>query len=174
MSRDPIEEEGGMNLFLFCSNKNQSEVDFLGLLYLDCLGACIEQNDPMNAIIDSFIGRLTAKLALGSVGVPKSILLWIAQLKHDDQLVRAIRISMKNGSPLAYKPTKILLDWLGMNKALAAKAARSQIYVLAVYGTVLAIIEADCAIYCICEDHYDGGNILNTRKAIDYYMGKLF
>jgi RHS repeat-associated protein len=56
-SRDPLEEEGGLNLFAFCANGPINGYDAVGLDYLDCLGACIEQNDPMNAIIDSFHQR---------------------------------------------------------------------------------------------------------------------
>ena len=174
LSRDPIEEEGGVNLFAFCANGPINGYDVVGLDYLDCLVACIEQNDPMNALIDSFIGRIVAKSALGSAGVPKSILAWIAELKGDKELADLIRASMKNGSDLGCKPLKVLLDWLGANRGKAAKAARTHGYVLAVYGTVLAAVEVDCSLHCICKDRYEGGNILNTKVAIDFYLDKLF
>ena len=77
---------------------------------------------------------------------------------------------MEIGSDLGYKPTKILLEWLGANKATAAKAGRSHAYVLAVYGGVLAVIELDCAQYCICKQRYNGNNLFNVNVAIDFYM----
>ena len=173
LNRDPMEEQGGLNLYACSANDSVNHWDLLGMSYLDCLGACVKQNDPMNAIIDSFIGQVSAKLALGSAGVPKSILLWIAKLKGDAALEKQIQLSIKMGSDLGYKPTKILLDWFGVNRGVAAKAARSQAYVLAVYGAVLAVVELDCAQHCICKKSYTGGNIFNVKVAIDYYMDKI-
>ncbi len=174
LSRDPLEEDGGENLFAFCGNEPVNKADFLGLDYLECLAACIEQNDPMNALIDSFIGRISAKLYIGAAGVPKSFLLWVAELKGDAELVKEVKRSIVMGKDLAYQPTKIILDWLQVNRGIAAKAGRLHGYVLIVYGNVLAAIEVDCAIHCICKDKYEGGNLFNTKQAIDFYAEKLF
>ena len=174
ISRDPIDEDGGLNLYVFCANSAANRVDVLGHNYLDCLGSCIEQNDPMNAIIDGIAARIVAHLAIGSAGVPKSLLLWIAKCKGDEKLVAEIRLSMRMGADLGYKPLKIILEWLTINKAVAAKAARGQVYILAIYGSVLAIVELDCAQHCLCKDRYDGNNLFNTKEAIDFYMNQLF
>jgi RHS repeat-associated protein len=184
VSRDPIEEEGGLNLFIFCGNRSLSLYDAEGLDYLDCLGDCIEKNDPINAIIDIIIERLGAKadpkygigakLGIGSAGVPKSILLWIARMKNDVELVEKIERSILLGKDLGYKPLKVILSWLKVNRGKAALAARSQGYILAVYGPVLAIIELNCAGHCICKDKYEGNNIFNTKEAINFYIDKLF
>jgi hypothetical protein len=61
-----------------------------------------------------------------------------------------------------------------VNRGKAALAARSQGYILAVYGPVLAIIELNCAGHCICKDKYEGNNIFNTKEAINFYIDKLF
>jgi RHS repeat-associated protein len=174
VNRDPVGEDGGLLLYGFVGNNSICVFDALGLDYLDCLAACIDQNDPMNAIIDSFIGQLTAKLALGSAGVPKSILLWLAKRKGDAVLVKKIERSIRLGKDLGYKPTKIILSWLKVNRGAAASAARSQAYVLAIYGGVLVVVELDCAFHCICRDRYEGDNLFNTKEAIDFYIKKLF
>jgi hypothetical protein len=77
-------------------------------------------------------------------------------------------------SKLAYKPAKILANWLGANRATALSAARGHLYVMIVYGNVMAAIEVDCATHCICKDDYNGGNLFDVQEAVDFYMDALF
>ncbi|MEG2465772.1 MAG: RHS repeat-associated core domain-containing protein, partial [Kiritimatiellia bacterium] len=57
-TRDLIEESVSFNLFLFCKNSNNVLFDKLGLDYFDCLGKCIQQNDPLDIVVDSFINQV--------------------------------------------------------------------------------------------------------------------
>ena len=141
-------------------------LDPTGMDYLACLANCISQNDPMNVIIDSAI----AKIAVGGAGIPKSLILWVAELKGDADLIRQIKFSITNGFPIALKPMKVVAQWLGANRAKAAAAGRSHAYLAAVYGGVLFAVEINCAYHCICRDSYTGDNTLNIRAAIDQYM----
>ena len=57
ISRDPIEEQGGWNLYCFVQNYSISAFDYLGnglLDWFDCVGACIADNDILNKLNDFF------------------------------------------------------------------------------------------------------------------------
>ncbi len=183
MSCDPIEEEGGYNLYGMVHNNPINKTDYLGMHWTDwipgidtvsCIGACIEANDPMNYIVDSVVGKLSALMIGG--GVPKTFMAWYAKnVMKDYKLAAKILRGIKMGWPIGWKPGKIIGTWIFRNKAIAAKGARIGNIVLAIYGTVLAVIEADCTVYC-CQKggkNYDGGNIFNTKRAVDYWVNKI-
>ena len=166
ISRDPSEELGGLNLLCFCMNNPISAYDFLGLTYLDCLGDCIAANDILDKILDNMI----AKALVRAPGVPKAFLEFIARyVMRNKDLADEIRLARKIGGPLAWKPWKIISDWLSLNKPLFTKVAKGNAIVSTVYGCMMAAIEVDCAIHCIGECSYDGENILNVDHAVEYY-----
>jgi len=175
LNRDPIGESGGVNLYGMVGNDVINNWDFLGQDWLDCVAKCIEENDPMALIMDAVLGKLAALIIGG--GVPKSMLAWIAEhLMKDKKLADLIRISLKKGSDLGYKPLKMIATALSKNgkvRAAAAKSGRLGTIVLAIYGPVLAVIEIDCASYCCGKDSYDGGNTFNTKRAIKFYLDKI-
>jgi uncharacterized protein RhaS with RHS repeats len=68
LSRDPIEEEGGINLYGYVANNTPNFVDRLGLDFESCYLACIEKNrDPVcNGIV--FVANSALNVAVGSTG----------------------------------------------------------------------------------------------------------
>ena len=179
VSRDPIEEEGGWNLYGFVLNNAVLMYDLLGMDYLDCLGDCIMANDPFNSIATRLAANLAALISGG--GVPKRLLLIVAKLMGRQDYVRMIRLSMrmKGTSPLGWKPMKIVmtkfLKTMGVKQAkrLAMKISRGATAAMIVYGNVMFAIEVECGIHCCSKtsyDHNDGIKFLNFDAAIDSYI----
>ncbi len=100
---------------------------------------------------------------------------------HNKEYAEEIRKTLQKG-PLAAKPLKIILDkirrWLKLpiSRGKLSKVAREHAYVVAVHGTVLALVEANCAFHCIGKCSYDPNNgiLLDVRNAIDWYIEAFF
>lgn len=146
-------------------------LDPSGTDWLDCVSDCVRDNDPMNHVVDAVLGKLA--LAMAGGGVPKSFMAGFARhVMKDADLANKIVASARIGFPIGWRPGKIIATWITNNKALAAKASRVSTYVLIIYGPVLAAVEVDCGIYCAGKCKYDGGNVFNVDRAIDYWMGR--
>jgi hypothetical protein len=136
--------------------------------YLDCVTDCVAANDPMEVITNAVAGRLALLIAGG--GVPKSTMAWYAKnVMGDADLARRIRMSAR-AWPIGWRPGKIIGEWITNNRALAAKASRFSGIILAIYGPVLLVVEADCAFHCIGRCKYTGGNTMDVQHSIDFYV----
>lgn len=92
VSRDPIEEDGGLLLYAFCGNEPSQRIDPTGEDWLNCMARCIEDNDPLyNLTIKAIQSVLAAENAI----VPKA---WIAALYRSIEMEEeAIRIYRLGG-----------------------------------------------------------------------------
>ena len=158
LNRDPIEELGGLNLYLYMYNRVNNAAELWGLGFwdfIDCMADCIEDNDP----IELAIAKALAMLA--GVPLPKSFVASLAELVGDTTLARRIR----GGSPFTTIPsvisTKLRLGGRSALRALGRYAAPAVV----AYGLALAAIETHCLGWCCGTDHYTSdGNILNEIK----------
>jgi hypothetical protein len=73
LTRDPIEEDGGLNLYEYCGNEPVDHVDALGLSildYLECVGNCIgDTNKELKALAANALSCASA--ACMSIPIPK-------------------------------------------------------------------------------------------------------
>jgi len=58
LSRDPIGEDGGFNLYAMVGNDPVGRWDYLGQDWLDCIGKCIAANDPEAMLIDYLLSKI--------------------------------------------------------------------------------------------------------------------
>ena len=175
LSRDPIEEQGGLNLYAFVGNR-QGAIDLLGESFsgwVYCLAKCIENND----LIDGFYEALSVKVSLmiAGGGVPKRFAVWFATQTGNQRMAIAIgRMDPKiPSSMLAWKPMKASLSKIRNGRIWAANISMVSTPLMLVYGNVMAVIETECAIYCCRNKHYnkkDGLLIFNVSRAVDFYV----
>ena len=194
LTRDPIDEAGGVNLYVSCCNNLQNNFDVEGLLldriintrvsrYISCVGDCIAKNDPydvfVDKIVDSLISKFLAestKVAVGYSGVPKSLLAWMAQKMGNDALAKKISNSAKGRrSKFGWQPLKILRDLLGTpsNRGKIAKAAKGHVYLTIIYGLYLVDVEAYCATYCFMNCDYNEEEFAFMKSIIEFYSDVL-
>jgi hypothetical protein len=180
MTRDPIEEWGGINLYGFCLNSPLTSVDLLGNDWFDCAAKCFELNDPMNAIMNYFASKMLALFSSGVV--PKRLVYLVLKAGGRDKEAGLVLSALKNPSgpegTLAWKPIKILAEKLlkTNGKIIAKKITRVTTPIMVVYGNVLAVVEVECCIHCIGKKRYDSKNGLkffNVQESVDYYLKDL-
>ena len=143
VSRDPIEEEGGIALYVSCSNNPTGRIDGLGEDWLDCTAECIEAEDPINAVWSKVVQSVLA----GSIN--KSWAAKLAELCGDAELAKKIRKAKVIGGDYTS-----LLSTLAekLNSVPAKRGVRmfgraANAFWLA-YGAYLAVIEAQCGSCC--------------------------
>ena len=66
LTRDPIEEDGGLNLYAYCGNNSISNVDPYGLVLLKVLTSQNGIDKPVKDIDDIFVVPLTSKTLHGA------------------------------------------------------------------------------------------------------------
>ncbi len=164
LSRDPIEEQGGLNLYAFVGNR-QGAIDLLGESFsgwVYCLAKCIENNN----LIDGFYEALSVKVSLmiAGGGVPKRFAVWFATQTGNQRMAIAIgRMDPKiPSSMLAWKPMKASLSKIRNGRIWAANISMVSTPLMLVCGNVMAVIETECAIYCCRNKRYN--NI--TKKTV--------
>lgn len=175
INRDPIEEEGGLNLYLIAGkNDCVSLIDYYGLDWLDCVSNCIKANDILAAIERKAIAML-----LGG-GIPKrlvyKILLKMGETRKANVLLSAIKNPKTFANELAFKPIKIVIEKLVKKNAkiIAQKFTNVSVPAFVVYGNVLLVIELECCCHCFIFDRYTPEKFtFNLDRAIDYYFGNL-
>ena len=175
LSRDPIKEDGGENLYLIAGKNNCVDmIDYYGLDWLDCVSNCIKANDILSAI-----ERKATAMLLGG-GIPKrlayKIYLMMGKTKEAKILMPAIKSPKTFANALTFKPIKtIMLKLIKKNaRIIAKKITGVSVPTFVVYGTVLFVIEAECYCHCVMFDRYTPEKFtLNLDRTIDYYFGKL-
>ena len=157
MTSDPLLYKiDDFNLYQFSRSNPLRYVDAVGLDVLDCVVACIEDNDPINLAVEAIIAQIAVGLW------PKEMFAAIASALGDEKLANAIRFSANSGSrvttmpkglmTLLRTPNKTKLAW----KALTKHVSRGVGPVLIAYGLALAAIEVNCTAYC-CTAYWTGG-----------------
>ena len=180
ISRDPIEEEGGVNLYLSCFNAMTVLQDVLGKSTLDlfismgyciaddvlrdsildwsiCMGDCIEDNDPLDKFWEKLLGEM-----LGGV-LPKS---WVAKVFESlgnsgcvdpkvaaeiRKLLKAWKVSRMTTVPSALA---LLVKKIPVKHFLRSMGA-SLSYFWTVYGYYMLQVESACAGACCGASTYD-------------------
>ena len=160
MSRDPIEEEGGVNLYLSCFNAMTFLQDVLGKSISDwfiCMGDCIEDNDPLDKFFEKLLGQM-----LGGVW-PKS---WVAKVFESlgnsgyvdpkiaaeiRKLLKAWKVSRMTTVPSALA---LLVQKIPVKHFLRSMGA-SLSYFWTAYGYYMLQVESACAGACCGASTYD-------------------
>ena len=179
LSRDLIEEQGGLNLYCFVSNNPIIYTDKQGLSFSNfmvCLGKCIKDNDVMDKLEAFVLGKIMLLFAGG--GVPKSFAVRIAQMTGNDKYVRALSlIDPKDpASSLAWKPIKAALLNVPNGKIYAKNITRTSLPILIAYGNIMAAVELECSCYCCKNSHYDsskGLSVFNINRVIEFCFRNL-
>ncbi len=179
LSRDPIEEIGGLNLYCFVSNNPIIYADKQGLSFSNfmvCLGKCIKDNDVMDKLEAFVLGKIMLLFAGG--GVPKSFAVRIAQMTGNDKYVRALSlIDPKDpASSLAWKPIKAALLNVPNGKIYAKNITRTSLPILIAHGNIMAAVELECSCYCCKNSHYDsskGLSVFNINRVIEFCFRNL-
>jgi len=116
--------------------------------WLDCMTACMADNDPIDAAIEAAIGYLMAGQ------LPKTLVASIADALGDHQLARTIRMSLRNPAASRFTtfPRSLQAAMRAGGKAglkkVAQAAGRYVGPVLVAYGLYLAAVEFHCAGVC--------------------------
>jgi len=137
LSRDPIEEQGGLNLLAFCFNSPPNAVDPTGrgiLDYLECVGGCIgDINDDLwNAVAAlAAVGSCAASCPLGKGAV------YPGQLKDSSAMTKLNEVLARIGVNTGKWGARICRA-VGRYGAAAA-------------GIVVGWMEAAIEVHCGCE-----------------------
>ena len=161
LSRDPLGERGGLNLYAIGMNSPINGVDALGLHwtnwrpfdFIECMGRCVEANDPLNWIASKLL------LSLEGMMLPKTLVANLAEAAGDKQLARLIRASLRNPniSRVTTLPGTVAAALRAPGRASAMMHALGDAvspFWLS-YGLYMAQAEAACAGHCACSRHYD-------------------
>ena len=166
MSRDSIEETGGIHLSLSFHNNPVNSFDYLGMSvlsdvgdfllnnrmadYLVCLGTCIEDNDPLSSLAEKLIS------AIAGMPIPKQIVVRLAEMVGEDRLANSIKASLASGgkSPYTVMPQVLAKairahtgDYVFARNLLRTVGKGASVFWHA-YGIYMASIESQCAIKC--------------------------
>ena len=163
-SRDPIGEEGGMNLYGFLGNNGLSSIDLLGQIDLDplwnygrCVGDCYSDNDPTGMIIDNVL------VYLGGGPIPKTMVASLYDLLGMSREARVLRatLTIPGVSPVTTLPSAISVAIRGGGRSTLRVIGRV-VFPIAVAQTAAdAILVSYCACHCTGRSSYSSaeGNI---------------
>jgi RHS repeat-associated protein len=146
---------GDNNFYRFVGNRPIDQLDPLGLDYLDCMAACLEDNDPIDMALEAALAGLIG------MPIPKTWVLAWAEAVGDTQLARAIRASLANpnSSRLTTLPSALSAQLRAGGRSslrlLGRTASRIAGPVLTAYGLALAFVETYCAGVCTACWWYD-------------------
>jgi len=146
---------GDNNFYRFVGNRPIDQLDPLGLDYLDCMAACLEDNDPFDMALEAALAGLIG------MPIPKTWVLAWAEAVGDTQLARAIRTSLANpnSSRLTTLPSALSAQLRAGGRSslrlLGRTASRILGPVLTAYGLALAFVETYCAGVCTACWWYD-------------------
>ena len=166
-SRDPIEEEGGLNLMAILKNDLLGSADFIGEsrieAYVECMADCIEANDLLDRNFQKVL------LNLNGMKLPKSFVAHVAESIGNEKLARAIRGTLlKPGTQkFASLPATLAAELRvggNMCKFLHGLGIKMGPVWIA-YGVDMAQIEAACAGHCCSNRHYR--NDIGIRLFLD-------
>ena len=163
-SRDPIEEEGGINLYGFVGNNGLSNIDLLGQINWDslwnygrCVGDCYSDNDPTGMIIDNVL------VYLGGGPIPKTLVANLYDLLGMNREARALRatLTMPGISPVTTLPSAISVAIRGGGRSTLRVIGRVVFPIAVAQTAVDAILVSYCACHCAGRSNYssDEGNI---------------
>lgn len=148
INRDPIAEEGGLNVYSMVGNDAIDRYDVLGNQqntsnFIDCMADCIKNNDP----IDSFLNQALLTLAGGTY--PKSWLASVADTIGEAQLAKSIRMTMSTGATeVTTIPSTLQLALRGSGRTGLRALGRFASPIWIAYGVALVGVEAGCAAGC--------------------------
>ncbi len=152
LSRDPIEEQGGLNLYCFVGNKTILVFDNLGLGYLDCLSDCFKDNDPTEILLEK------ALIYLSGMPIPKktvAILYDAFGMKYE---ARKIRQTLQMGA------SKFTTIPSALSAAIRAGGASSLRLLGRFFAPIAmaqlavdAAVAGYCAAFCCGKSKYDKG-----------------
>jgi len=164
LSEDPVGYDAGdINLFRYCANNPVLYTDPSGSDWLDCMTACIHDNDPINLAVEAAVAQFTIGLW------PKRIFAAMADAMGDHRLGNAIRFSAHYGETTTMPKALLTLMRAKPHKAFdvllrygGKTVGRANI----AYGLALAAIEVHCCGYCTAAAAY--GVPYNPRDANMY------
>ena len=164
ISRDPIEEEGGLNLFAFVGNDGVNKTDILGNSYWSCLADCYLDNDPTGLIIDNILIYLSGAL------IPKT---WIASaydafgMTKEARLVRA-SLKIPGMSSVSTLPSALSVAIKAGGRSTLRVIGRIMAPIAIAQAAVDIFLGAYCACYCLGRWSYNpsDGNIYRRIKEI--------
>jgi RHS repeat-associated protein len=173
IERDPIGfEAGDNNWYRFVANGPTERTDPTGLDWLDCMSACIKDNDPLKIVVEAAVAQFAVGLW------PKEVFARVAQGMGDAKLANAIRFSSNLGQELTTMPKGLMtllrmpnnqkMAWNAISKSGAGKVVGR---LLVLHGLMLAAIETHCLGYCCTASWYgihyshEDGNILHSLKS---------
>ena len=167
ISRDPIEEDGGVNLNAFARNNGVCFMDMQGTSlwddalnsraadWLACMGECIEVNDPM--------ALLAAKWLMSVSGgkLPKTFVAKLCTWAGDSELAGKILATMKwpGASKVTSVPGSVAMALRSpgkMSKVLHGIGAGMGVF-WQTYGLYMASVEAACIGHCCANRDFDEG-----------------
>ena len=163
-SRDPIGEEGGINLYGFLGNNGLSSIDLLGQIDLDplwnygrCVGDCYSDNDPTGMIIDNVL------VYLGGGPIPKTMVASLYDLLGMSREARVLRatLTIPGVRPVTTLPSAISVAIRGGGRSTLRVIGRV-VFPIAVAQTAAdAILVSYCACHCTGRSSYSSaeGNI---------------
>jgi RHS repeat-associated protein len=169
-SRDPIEEEGGLNLYKFVGNTPSNGFDVLGQIDWDaiwnygrCVGDCYSDNDPTGTIIDNVL------IYLGGGPIPKTLVAALYDVFGMGKEARLIRSTLKVAgmSKVTTLPSALSLAIKGGGRSTLRVVGRI-LYPIAIAQTAVdAILVTYCACHCLGRDQYSSseGNIYGRISA---------
>jgi RHS repeat-associated protein len=164
LSEDPVGYDAGdINLFRYCANNPVLYTDPSGSDWLDCMTACVHDNDPINLAVEAAVAQFTIGLW------PKRIFAAMADAMGDHRLGNAIRFSAHYGETTTMPKALLTLMRAKPHKAFdvllrygGKTVGRANI----AYGLALAAIEVHCCGYCTAAAAY--GVPYNPRDANMY------
>jgi RHS repeat-associated protein len=192
LQTDPVGHEAGMNLYAYCQNTPWNLSDPLGTQagagldwgrafgyngndpngqngtgphdanWVDCMGRCIADNDPLDLAIGAAIGALTAAVTAGPI--PKRMVYGLAKgLSYLPEIppntskwlsgyADEVKRGWKWGHELTTLPSEISLALRAGGRSALRVAGRKAATIVGpvwiAYGLALAAVEVHCLGYC--------------------------
>lgn len=173
LSRDPIEEMGGLNLYCFCGNCPIGRFDELGNSFSDCLSNCFLDNDPTGNIIDNVL------IYLGGAQIPKSLVANLFEIFGDSHRAGLIRGELKQlgVSKFTTLPSSLSLAIRAGSKSSLRLLGRVLAPIAIIQTAIDALIGFYCLGYCWKNECYnpDSGNIyIRIKEKVTYLLNKYF
>jgi RHS repeat-associated protein len=160
LGRDPMEEEGGLNLYGMLNNNPLNDYDAFGLSgvldridrFTICMGKCIEDNDPLERVYQKVL------LNLAGARIPKALVANLARAVGDTRLASLLEMQLRNPGFSRFTTIPATLS-----AALRAPGAASKVLhgvgasmgpFWISYGVYMAAVEAGCAAHCCASKNY--------------------